>query len=41
MEPKTGDKIGHQTVFRVESAVFDQDISEQYFTKRALKRFSK
>ena len=41
MTPKTADKIGHQTVFRVESAVFDLDISKEYFTKRALKRFSR
>ena len=41
MEPKTEDKAGHQTIFRVDAAEFDLQIDDQYFTKRALKRFSK
>ncbi|HIJ79650.1 MAG: outer membrane lipoprotein-sorting protein [Desulfobulbaceae bacterium] len=41
MEPKTPDKAGHQTIVRVEAAEFDQPIDPEYFTKRALKRFSK
>lgn len=41
MDPKTEDKVGHQTIVRVEEALFDEEISSEYFTKRALKRFSK
>ncbi len=41
MEPKTEEKAGRQTVIRIESAVFDEEVDEAYFTKRALKRFSK
>lgn len=40
VEPRTADKLGHQTVIEVEDVVFDQEISDDYFTKRALKRFS-
>jgi outer membrane lipoprotein-sorting protein len=40
VDPKTGDKVGHQTVIEISAAVFDQEIDKDYFTKRALKRFS-
>lgn len=38
--PKEPDKAGHETVMEVSEAVFDGEISESYFTKRALKRYS-
>lgn len=41
IDPKTEDKAGHQTVMEVDNAVFDKEIDENYFTKRALKRFSR
>ncbi|MEA1933807.1 MAG: outer membrane lipoprotein-sorting protein [Thermodesulfobacteriota bacterium] len=41
MYPKSEDKAGHQTIFDTNEAVFDEEISDMYFTKRALKRFSK
>lgn len=41
MDPKTEDKAGHQTTVNINEAVFDEEISGAYFTKRALKRFSK
>ena len=41
MDPKSEDKAGHQTIFDINEAVFDEKISDTYFTKRALKRFSK
>jgi len=41
MEPKTAEKAGRRTVICIESAVFDSEIDEAYFTKRALKRFSR
>ena len=40
VEPKTADKSGHQTIMEVDDVVFDQEIDANYFTKRALKRFS-
>jgi len=41
MTPKSADKEGHETRISVSSAVFDSEVDEDYFTKRALKRFSK
>ena len=41
VEPKTEDKEGHQTVLEIEDAQFDKEIDDAYFTKRALKRFSR
>ncbi len=41
MTPKTEDKVGHQTVIDVSNAQFDKDISDKYFNKRALKKFSR
>ncbi len=41
MTPKTTDKDGHETRMRVSNAIFDSVIDEGYFSKRALKRFSK
>jgi len=40
VDPKTEDKVGHQTVIEISEAVFDREIDKAYFTKRALKRFS-
>ena len=39
--PKTKEKKGHKTVIIVEKAKFDKEISDSYFTKRALKRYSR
>lgn len=41
MEPKTVEKSGHQTRIEISGAQFNKPISDDYFTKRALKRFSK
>ncbi|MEA3352740.1 MAG: outer membrane lipoprotein-sorting protein [Campylobacterota bacterium] len=41
MIPKTEDKKGHKTTISVKEANFNIDIKESYFTKRALKRYSK
>ena len=41
MTPKTEDKKDHKTIIIIEKAEFDKDISPSYFTKRALKRYSK
>ena len=41
MTPKTEEKKGHETVIIVSEVVFDGKIDEAYFSKRALKRFSK
>ncbi len=41
MQPETEEKSGHQTIVIIDEAVFDQPINENYFTKRALKRYSK
>jgi hypothetical protein len=41
MIPKTEDKKDHKTVVIIENAEFDVDIDPSYFTKRALKRYSK
>ncbi len=41
MTPKTADKADHQTVIDVSNAQFDKDISEKYFNKRALKKYSR
>jgi outer membrane lipoprotein-sorting protein len=40
MDPKEPEKAGHQTVMEVSDAVFDGPVSESYFSKRALKRYS-
>ncbi len=39
--PVTEDKKGHKTLITIEDAVFDKDISPSYFSKRALKRYSR
>ena len=39
--PETEDKTGHRTVIRIDSARFNVDIEQNYFSKRALKRFSR
>ena len=41
VDPKTEEKAGHQTIMEVSDAVFDGEIDASYFTKRALKRFSR
>ena len=41
MTPKTDDKRGHETSITVSDAVFDSDVDDGFFTKRALKRFSR
>ena len=41
MTPKTADKVGHETRITVVDAIFDSEVDEGYFSKRALKRFSK
>ncbi len=41
MKPQTEDKKGHRTIVIVEEAEFDKEIDSSYFTKRALKRYSK
>lgn len=40
MDPKEPEKAGHQTIMLVSDAVFDGPVSESYFSKRALKRYS-
>ncbi len=40
MEPKEPEKEGHRTLIQISDAVFDDQVSESYFTKRALKRYS-
>jgi outer membrane lipoprotein-sorting protein len=41
MTPKDEDKKGNKTIIKVNKAVFDEDIDSGYFTKQALKRYSK
>ena len=41
MKPETDDKKGHETRITVLDAVFDAPVSDEYFSKRALKRFSR
>ncbi len=41
MTPKTADKVGHETRITVFDAIFDSEVDAGYFSKRALKRFSK
>jgi len=41
MTPQTEDRRDHMTIVIVESAEFDKEIDASYFTKRALKRYSK
>lgn len=41
MLPKEPQKAGNETNIEISNAVFDGEVSESYFTKRALKRYSK
>jgi len=41
MLPKEPEKAGNETIIEISNAVFDEEVSESYFTKRALKRYSK
>lgn len=40
MRPQAPEKADHLTEIIIDHAVFDEEIDEEYFTKRALKRFS-
>ena len=40
MQPLDEHKAGHQTIVEISDALFDREISESYFTKRALKKYS-
>ena len=40
MTPRDEEKAGNQTIIEISEAVFDVEIDEEYFSKRALKRFS-
>ncbi len=40
MLPQEPEKKGNETIIEISDAVFDEEISESYFTKRALKRYS-
>lgn len=39
--PRTGDKEGHKTIIHIDQARFNEEIDNNYFSKRALKRFSR
>lgn len=39
--PQTEDKKGRKTILKIDNVVFDKKIKSSYFTKRALKRYSK
>ncbi len=41
MLPQAPEKAGHRTEVIIDHAVFDEEIDEAYFSKRALKRFSR
>jgi len=41
MQPETEEKAGHKTIVIIDEAIFDKEISSSYFTKRALKRYSR
>jgi outer membrane lipoprotein-sorting protein len=41
MTPKTEEKKGHETRISVLDAIFDEAVDDGYFSKRALKRFSR
>ena len=41
MLPKLPEKAGNETRMEISNAVFDKEVSESYFTRRALKRYSK
>ena len=40
MLPKEAEKAGNETIIEISNAVFDTEVSESYFTKRALERYS-
>jgi outer membrane lipoprotein-sorting protein len=40
MTPRDEEKAGNQTIIEISEAAFDVEIDEEYFSKRALKRFS-
>jgi len=40
LTPKDKEKAGHRTTVEITAAVFDKPVSEEYFTKMALRRFS-
>ncbi len=41
MLPREAAKRGHETHITISNAVFDEEVSRSYFSKRALKRFSR
>ncbi|MBE9486633.1 MAG: outer membrane lipoprotein-sorting protein [Chloroflexi bacterium] len=41
MLPKEPQKAANKTIIEISNAVFDAEVDESYFTKRALKRYSK
>ncbi len=41
MLPQDADKVGHQTQMEISAATFDNEIDASFFTKRALKRYSR
>jgi outer membrane lipoprotein-sorting protein len=41
MTPKLKSKKGHKTIMKIDKVKFDTQINKSYFTKRALKRYSK
>ncbi|THB77609.1 MAG: outer membrane lipoprotein-sorting protein [Desulfobulbaceae bacterium] len=41
MTPQEEEKAGHETKMEISNAVFDEPVAESYFTKRALKRYSR
>jgi len=41
MMPVEPEKSGHKTLIKISRATFDTEINEAYFTRQALKRFSK
>jgi outer membrane lipoprotein-sorting protein len=41
MLPKEPQKTANRTIIEISNAVFDAEVDESYFTKRALKRYSK
>jgi len=41
MLPREPEKAGNETTIEISDALFDSEVSESYFTKRALERFSR
>ncbi len=41
MLPKEPEKAGNTTIIEISNAAFDIEVDRSYFTKRALKRYSR